>query len=39
MCHGSSNSEGIIVYTGSQSVYDDLHEITHLLGLGEEKLE
>ncbi|CUP84880.1 selenium-dependent molybdenum hydroxylase 1 [Clostridium paraputrificum] len=28
----------LIVYTGSQSVYDDLHEITHLLGLGEDKV-
>ena len=30
--------EELIVYTGSQSVYDDLHEITHLLGLGEDKV-
>lgn len=28
----------LIVYTGSQSVYDDLHEITHLLGLGADKV-
>ncbi|MGN0907580.1 MAG: selenium-dependent xanthine dehydrogenase, partial [Bullifex sp.] len=32
------NDGTITVYTGSQSVYDELHEITHILDLPEEKV-
>lgn len=30
--------EELVVYTGTQSVYDDLHEITSLLGIEEDKV-
>lgn len=30
--------EELVVYTGTQSVYDDLHEITSLLGVEEDKV-
>ena len=33
-----SDGDELIVYTGSQSIYDELHEIGSLLGLGEDKL-
>lgn len=34
VCEGDE----LIVYTGSQSIYDELHEIGSLLGVGEDKL-
>ncbi len=30
--------DGLLLYTGSQSVYDERHEISHMLGIPEEKV-